>query len=236
VDREQLRLVVEALLFASDSPLSLSLLAETTGQDPSDLAEALEDLRLKYDESGHGMRVTEMAGGYIIITREEHAPWIRSLMRGKRKSRLSRASLEALAIIAYKQPVTRPEIEEIRGVDSGSALATLLERDMVTIRGRADVVGRPLLYATTGEFLTYFGLRELTELPRPEELKALIQSREASEDELDEGDEVSVPEALVDETGVEAAAVEEASPETDVKDGAAEVEQSETSPQAKESV
>jgi segregation and condensation protein B len=176
-------MVVEALLFASDSPLSLSLLTETTGQDPKLLAQALEDLRCKLDESGHGVQLTEMAGGYMITTREEHAPWIRSLLRGKRKARLSRAALEALAIIGYKQPVTRPEIEDIRGVDSGSALATLLERDMVTIRGRADVVGRPLLYATTQEFLTYFGLRDLTELPRPEELKALIQSREAEEGE-----------------------------------------------------
>jgi segregation and condensation protein B len=153
-------------------------------------------------------------------------------MRGKRKARLSRAALEALAIIAYKQPVTRPEIEEIRGVDSGSALATLLERDMVTIRGRADVVGRPLLYATTTGFLTYFGLRDLTELPRPEELKALIQSREAEEeDEAEEYDEVTVSEAPADE-----GAAGEAPPGPEKQEDPGETEPSDSSPEAKESV
>lgn len=178
----ELRAIVEALLFASDSPLTLSLLAETTGADPLAVAQAADELRDRYDAGGHGVQVSEMAGGYLITTREPMAPWIRKLLQGKRKARLSRAALETLAIIAYKQPVTRPEIESIRGVDSGSALTTLLERDLVTIRGRSDAVGRPLLYGSTGEFLSYFGLRELSELPRPEELKAILQAREAEAD------------------------------------------------------
>lgn len=175
----ELRAIVEALLFASDSPLSLSLLAEATGADPLEVAQAADELRDEYDAAGHGVQVSEMAGGYLITTREPMAPWIRKLLQGKRKARLSRAALETLAIIVYKQPVTRPEIESIRGVDSGSALTTLLERDLITIRGRSDVVGRPLLYGSTAEFLSYFGLRELSELPRPEELKAILQAREA---------------------------------------------------------
>ena len=175
----ELRTIVEALLVASDSPLSLSLLAETTGADPLAVAQAADELRALYDAGGHGVQVGEMAGGYLITTREPMAPWIRKLLQGKRKARLSRAALETLAIIVYKQPVTRPEIESIRGVDSGSALTTLLERDLITIRGRSDVVGRPLLYGSTPEFLSYFGLRELTELPRPAELKAILQAREA---------------------------------------------------------
>lgn len=179
METTELRAIVEALLFASDSPLSLSLLAETTGADPLEVAQAADALRAQYEAAGHGVQVSEMAGGYLITTRETLAPWIRKLLQGKRKSRLSRAALETLAIIAYKQPVTRPEIESLRGVDSGSALTTLLERDLITIRGRADVVGRPLLYGTTAEFLSYFGLRELSELPRPEELKAILQAREA---------------------------------------------------------
>ena len=185
LDREQLPSAVEALLFASDSPLTLTLLAESLQADPLDVAEALESVRRLLDEARRGVQLSEMAGGYLLTTREEHAPWVRNLMRGKRKARLSRAALETLAIIAYKQPVTRPEIEEIRGVDSGSALATLLERDVVTIRGRADVVGRPLLYGTAEEFLAYFGLRDLSDLPRPEELRALMQNREeeATEEE-----------------------------------------------------
>jgi segregation and condensation protein B len=184
----ELRAILEALLFASDSPLSLSLLVETTGAEPLEIARALEELGAEYDGGGHGVQLSEMAGGYLVTTREAHAPWIRKLLVGRRKARLSRAALEALAIIAYKQPVTRPEIEAIRGVDSGSALATLLERDLITIRGRSEVVGRPLLYGTTAEFLSYFGLRELSELPRPEELKAILQAREAEADaDLPEG-------------------------------------------------
>ena len=189
MDKDELRCVIEALLFASDSPLSLTLLAETTAEEAMDVAETLRQLEQKFDHEGHGVQLVQMAGGYLITTREEYVSWVRKLLRGRRKARLSRAALEALAIIAYKQPVTRPEIEGIRGVDSGSALATLLERDLVTIRGRSDEVGRPLLYATTQEFFTYFGLRDFSELPRPEELKALIQSREEEEPEIDEGGE-----------------------------------------------
>ncbi len=180
LDKTRLPAAVEALLFASDSPLTLAVLAEALQADPMDVAEAVQAVRRHLDEADHGVQVSEMAGGWLVTTREEHAPWVRSLLRGKRKARLSRAALETLAIVAYKQPVTRPEIEEIRGVDSGSALATLLERDLVTIRGRSEVVGRPLLYGTAEEFLTYFGLRDLSELPKPEELRSLLQSREES--------------------------------------------------------
>ena len=188
LEKEQLPGAVEALLFASDSPLTLTVLAETLQTDPMDVAEAIEAVKLHLERSERGVQLTEMAGGYLLTTREEHAPWVRALLRGKRKARLSRAALETLAIVAYKQPVTRPEIEEIRGVDSGSALATLLERDLVTIRGRAEVVGRPLLYGTAEEFLTYFGLRDLSELPRPEELRALMQNREEAGDEGEESE------------------------------------------------
>ena len=112
------------------------------------------------------------------MTAADQADWVGRMLRGKRKMRLSRAALETLAIVAYKQPVTKSEIEAIRGVDSSGVMATLLERSLVTIRGRSKVVGRPLLYGTTQEFLEYFALRELNELPRPEELKALVDARE----------------------------------------------------------
>jgi segregation and condensation protein B len=176
---DELRPLLEALLFASDSPLTLSLLVETIGAEPMDIAHALEALRVAMDREERGVQLVEIGGGWLIVTREKHAPWIKKLLQGKRKARLSRAALETLAIVAYKQPVTRPEIESIRGVDSGSALATLLERDLITIKGRSDVVGRPLLYGSTTEFLSYFGLRDLNDLPRPEELKAILQAREA---------------------------------------------------------
>jgi segregation and condensation protein B len=176
---DELRPLLEALLFASDSPLTLSLLVETTGADAMDVSNALEHLREEMDRQERGVQLVEIGGGWLLVTREKHAPWIKKLLQGKRKARLSRAALETLAIVAYKQPVTRPEIESIRGVDSGSALATLLERDLITIKGRSDMVGRPLLYGSTTEFLSYFGLRDLNDLPRPEELKAILQAREA---------------------------------------------------------
>ena len=173
-----LRAAVEALLFASDQPLSLSLLAESLDAPPDAVAEALQALEADYRERAAGVQVREIAGGHLLVTSPEHSEWVGRMLRGKRKMRLSRPALETMAIIAYKQPVTKSEIEAIRGVDSSAVLATLLERNLVTIRGRSKVVGRPLLYGTTAEFLDYFGLRDLSELPRPEELRALVAARE----------------------------------------------------------
>jgi segregation and condensation protein B len=169
---------LEALLFSSDQPLPLSLLAESLDLAPDQVAELLRDLETAYNARGAGVELREIAGGWLLVTAPEHAEWVGRLLRGKKKMRLSRAALESMAIVAYKQPVTKSEIEAIRGVDSSAVLATLLERNLVTIRGRSKVVGRPLLYGTTQEFLDYFGLRDLSELPRPEELRALVAARE----------------------------------------------------------
>src|SRR5512134_1086872 len=173
-----LRSAVEALLFSSDQPLSLSLLAEALDERPERVAEALVALGAHYGASGSGVELREMAGGWIVTTLPEHHEWVTRMLRGKRRMRLSRAALETLAIIAYKQPVTKSEVEAIRGVDSSGTLATLLERGLVTIKGRSTVVGRPLLYGSTPDFLNYFGLKDLAELPRPEELRALVAARE----------------------------------------------------------
>jgi len=173
-----LRSAVEALLFSSDQPLSLSLLAEALDERPERVAEALVELGAHYTAAGSGVELREMAGGWLVTTLPEHHEWVTRMLRGKRRMRLSRAALETLAIIAYKQPVTKSEVEAIRGVDSSGTLATLLERNLVTIKGRSTVVGRPLLYGSTPEFLNYFGLRDLAELPRPEELRALVAARE----------------------------------------------------------
>ena len=173
-----LEAALEALLFSSDQPLPLSLLAESLDSPPERVAEALVALEAAYAARGAGIELREIAGGHLLVTRPEHSEWVGRLLRGKKKMRLSRAALETMAIIAYKQPVTKSEVEAIRGVDSSAVLATLLERNLVTIRGRSKVVGRPLLYGTTQEFLDYFGLRELSELPRPEELRALVAARE----------------------------------------------------------
>ena len=137
------------------------------------------------------------------------------MLRGKRRMRLSRAALETLAIIAYKQPVTKSEIEAIRGVDSSGTLATLLERSLVTIKGRSTVVGRPLLYGSTPDFLNYFGLRDLTELPRPEELRALVAAREPEQMEMIELDGDGLPLALM--TAGAGGLVETEGPETETE-------------------
>jgi segregation and condensation protein B len=182
----RLQAALEALLFSSDQPLPLTLLAESLDAAPDQVSEALRSLERAYHEREAGVELREIAGGWMLITAPEHAEWVGRLLRGKKKMRLSRAALEALAIIAYKQPVTKSEVEAIRGVDTTGVLATLLERNLVTIRGRSKVVGRPLLYGTTPEFLDYFGLKDLAELPRPEELRALVAAREPEQLEMSE--------------------------------------------------
>src|SRR5215471_5901839 len=191
-----LRSAVEALLFSSDQPLTLSLLAEALDAPAERVSEALEELGADYKARQAGVELREMAGGWIVTTTAEQHEWVARMLRGKRKMRLSRAALETLAIIAYKQPVTKSEIEAIRGVDSSGTLATLLERSLVTIKGRSTVVGRPLLYGSTGDFLNYFGLKDLTELPRPEELRALVAAREPEQMEMLELDADGMPLSL----------------------------------------
>ncbi len=183
-----LRSAVEALLFASDQPLSLMLLAEALEAEATDVAGALKSLGEEYAAREAGVELREMAGGWLFTTASAQSEWVARMLRGKRRTRLSRAALETMAIVAYKQPVTKSEIEAIRGVDASGVLATLLERNLVTIKGRSTVVGRPLLYGSTGEFLNYFGLRDLTELPRPEELRALVAAREPEQLEMMEMD------------------------------------------------
>ena len=182
---------IEALLFSSDQALTLSLLAESLESPAAEVADALERLGAGYTARKAGVELREIAGGWMLVTTSEHAEWVGRMLRGKKRMRLSRPALETMAIIAYKQPVTKSEVEAIRGVDSSAVLATLLERSLITIRGRSKVVGRPLLYGTTQEFLDYFGLRDLTELPRPEELRALVAAREPEQLDMMELEVVS---------------------------------------------
>jgi len=202
-----LRSAVEALLFSSDQPLTLALLADALEAEAADVSAELKALGDEYKARSAGVELREIAGGWMITTTPEQNEWVTRMLRGKRRMRLSRAALETLAIIAYKQPVTKSEIEAIRGVDCSGTLATLLERSLVTIRGRSTVVGRPLLYGSTPDFLNYFGLRDLTELPRPEELRALVAAREPEQLEMLEVDADGLPLSL-------AGAVAEAGGET----------------------
>jgi segregation and condensation protein B len=191
VPPSNLEAALEALLFSSDQPLPLTLLSEALDVEPGRVTEALGALAEACRHRHAGVELREIAGGWMLVTTPEQAEWVGRMLRGRRKMRLSRPALETMAIVAYKQPVTKTEIEAIRGVDSTAVLATLLERNLVTIRGRSKVVGRPLLYGTTPEFLDYFGLKDLSELPRPEELRALVAAREPEQLEMMEVEVVS---------------------------------------------
>jgi segregation and condensation protein B len=170
---------LEALLFASDQPLSADRLAKVVGGvERAEIRKAVEELREEYDRDEHAFTVVEFGGGYSITTRQEHAKLVSKLYRGRRKQRLSKAALEALAIVAYKQPVTRMEIEEIRGVAASGVLGTLLERDLVQIAGRAETLGHPLLYSTTRTLLEYLGLKRIQDLPQLSELEELLAQKE----------------------------------------------------------
>ena len=188
MERSELKFVVEAMLFAAESPLSVGDVMELVdGVTREDVEEAVAELSREYDTVPHAFKLIHVAGGHQMCTREEYSFWLDRLKHAKRKARLSRAALETAAIVAYKQPVTKLEVENIRGVDSGATLHTLLERDLATIRGRGKGPGRPLLYGTTRQFLVHFGLNELDELPKLSELKEILDEREAAGVEDDGG-------------------------------------------------
>ncbi|MCD6527352.1 MAG: SMC-Scp complex subunit ScpB [Desulfuromonas sp.] len=155
---------LEAVLFSSDEPLRLERLQSIFEVDLPQLKDALQELLIDYAQPGRGVVLQEIAGGFQIRTRSEYAPWIVKLNRN-RTTRLSKAATETLAIIAYRQPVTRAELEYLRGVDSGGIVRTLMDRQLVKIVGKKDVPGRPLLYGTSRHFLEFFGLKDLSELP-----------------------------------------------------------------------
>ena len=171
--------VLEALLFAAEEPLSagrLSAMIEETS--PAMIADLVRELNGDYLRESRAFQVQEVAGGFRLVTRPEYAAWVRELRAAGASPRLSQAALETLSIVAYKQPVTRAELESIRGVTVEGVLKTLVERELVRIVGREEGLGRPLLYGTTDHFLEYFGLPSLDALPRPDELEILFADRE----------------------------------------------------------
>jgi len=163
---ELARGMVEAMLFAAGSPLSVAELAAAGGLDPALVAQVVEHLVQEFGASGRGVALEQLGGGYQLLTRPEYAPVLEKLGKTRTPPVLSRAALETLAIVAYRQPVTRAEIDAIRGVRSDATIATLVERGLICEEGRKPVVGRPLLYATTRGFLEQFGLGSLDGLPR----------------------------------------------------------------------
>jgi segregation and condensation protein B len=171
---------LEALLFATDTPLTPARLkALVDADDIKALRAAIDELNGEYEAQNRAFTIVEFGGGWQLASRPEYAPLIQKLYRGRRYVRLSQAALEVLAIIAYRQPVTRMEIEEIRGVQVSGVLATLTERSLITVAGRSDAVGNPILYGTTREFLNYMGLNGLHQLPALPELEGLISDRDS---------------------------------------------------------
>ena len=195
MDRTEQKKIVEALLFAADFPVATSRIkALVEGLEREDLKTMVEELNREYEEQGRSFWIQEVAGGYQMATRPHFARWVKELYKGRRLARLTQPALETLAIIAYRQPVGRPDIETIRGVNSDSVIATLLERNLITVVGKDTSVGRPILYGTTPEFLRYFGLKDLSGLPPLSELEAYLVSREqAAESGLAQDNEEDQP-------------------------------------------
>lgn len=171
----ELMAVVEALTFVADEPISSKVLADVLGEERESIQAAFEEIRNEYDERGSGLQLREIAGGWQIATRTELHEDVRKFLRTRPSAKLSLASLETLAVIAYKQPVTVPEILEIRGVQSASAIKTLLDKRLIVAKGRKEAVGRPMMYGTSKDFLVQFGLKDLSELPSIEDFEDLVQ-------------------------------------------------------------
>jgi segregation and condensation protein B len=196
--------ILEAVLFASDVPVGLTVLTEVLGDKSTQEVRALlAEMAEAYESGDRGVILQEIAGGFQILSRKECAPWVETMLRSRRKIRLSKAALEALAIVAYKQPITKGEIDSIRGVDSSGCLHTLLERNLATIKGRSKGVGRPLLYSTTQEFLAYMGINELTDLPELRELAPLLEERERAPEGEDAAREIAEPVSADEDSEVE---------------------------------
>lgn len=180
IAERELRGILESLLFVSPDPLSIQRLLAVIGDvSKAEIVRALQGLGQDLEQEGRGVRLAEIAGGYRLVTKQEYASWIKRLDKAKSAAKLSRSALESLAIIAYKQPIVKSEIEEIRGVETSGVVRTLLERKLVRIVGRKEVPGRPIMYGTTKFFLEHFGLNDLSQLPPLREFKELGESEQS---------------------------------------------------------
>jgi len=178
--------IIEALIFSSDDSIAatdiMNAIKGIDGDDiqisPEEIDRAVEELNNSYSANNTSFRIVKIANGYLFATTEQYAKYVGFLSSEKTKRRLSQAALETLSIIAYKQPLTKPELETIRGVNSDHILNSLLEKNLISIKGRADTIGRPLLYSTTDDFLKYFGLNNLSDLPKPRELEEIMNDED----------------------------------------------------------
>ncbi|MGD8628793.1 MAG: SMC-Scp complex subunit ScpB [bacterium] len=190
---EELKRIVEALLFASPDPLSVRRIKSVVpGLETDQVLETLSELKQDYEGDSRSFQIVEIGGGYQLTTKPDYALWVGKLVEARGKQRLSRAALETLAIVAYKQPALRATLEGIRGVNVDGVLRTLMERDLVRIVGRADGPGRPLLFGTTRDFLMQFGLNKLADLPGIEEIEELVgKAPETPEEDFPEDEEIT---------------------------------------------
>jgi len=173
VSEAELKSIAEALIFVAEEPISARSIADLIDVETDAVGKAISELVAEYDERNGGLQLREIAGGWQIATRPEHHEHVRIYLKSKPSAKLSLASLETLAVIAYKQPITIPEILEIRGVQSPSAIKTLLDKRLIVAKGRKETVGRPMMYGTSKEFLIQFGLKDLSELPSIEDFRDL---------------------------------------------------------------
>ncbi len=180
IDARELKAILEAVLFVSPEPVPVARLVSIVGTvSKAEVVQALGILAHDLDQDGRGIQLVQVAGGYRLVTKQEYGTWLKRMDKAKAVQKLSRSALESLAIIAYKQPLVRSEIEEIRGVETSGVLRTLCERKLVRIVGRKDVPGRPIMYGTTKFFLEHFGLQDLSQLPPLREFKELGESEQA---------------------------------------------------------
>lgn len=179
MDTSQAKSIIEAVIFAANEPVSVEQLARLLDElDGDTVAQLIYELQKEYDSTGRSFQIVEIANGFQICTRNQYADWIRKFYTTELSSRLTVSALEALAIIAYKQPVTRAEVEEVRGVNSDSVIRTLMERNLVKVIGRKQAPGRPMIHGTTTDFLMHFGLRDLSELPSVDEIEKMLGTPE----------------------------------------------------------
>ncbi len=172
---EYKRHIVEALIIANDVPISEAKIASLIeDMTPAQAKKAVDELNAEYSDSQRAFFIARVAGGFQINTRRDMAPWVKKMFKGRMRGRLSQAGLESLAIITFQQPISRVEVDAIRGVNSGGVVKTLLERNLITIAGRSSGPGKPLLYGTTKEFLRYLGVDDIKSLPKPKEIEEIM--------------------------------------------------------------
>ncbi len=188
IDGSRLSSVIEALIFASDEPISgekiRTIIVENEEQievDEGTVADFVEKLNQRYDENGLSFRIEKLAGGYTFVTQSKYHYWLSVFQHENAFRKLSQSAIESLAIVAYRQPITKPEVDQIRGVDSGYIIRQLMEKALIEVGGRADSPGKPLLYKTTKHFLRHFGLNSVQDLPKPREIEEILKDDDMAE-------------------------------------------------------